>query len=141
MYWCRGHCKAYLYVGKWRKLSWQEVHFRQTLLFICKKKLSLGVLDCHENELWIWFPKEFLMPETALTAAIQQLLCGQQTIFLGFSAFQRGFFSFSQIMWKMSLSKDLSFSSLTKMSDGELDFPNMLMSKSINSKLRAFLHT
>lgn len=89
--------------------------------------------NCHENELLICFPKEFLMPRRPDSRNTMVVVWSTNN-FPGLHCLSKALFHPALIMWKMSLSKvSLLFFSHKDVRWRELEFPNMLIRVSINS--------
>ena len=123
-------------------IKWKEVLFKRRL-FSPLTHLSLSLLflplphsqyNCHENELLICFPKEFLMPRRPDSRNTTVVVWSTNN-FPGLHCLSKALFHPDQIMWKMSLSKVflLLFFSHKDVRWRELEFPNMLIRVSINS--------
>lgn len=89
--------------------------------------------NCHENELLICFPKEFLMPRRPDSRNTMVVVWSTNN-FPGLHCLSKALFHPALIMWKMSLSKvSLLFFSHKDVRWRELEFPNMLIRVSVNS--------
>lgn len=89
--------------------------------------------DCHENELLICFPKEFLMPHRSDSLG-EMVVVWSTNNFPGLHCLSKAFFHPALIMWKMPLSKvPLPFFSHKDVRWRKLEFPNMLICLSVNS--------
>lgn len=89
--------------------------------------------NCHENELLICFPKEFLMPRRPDSRNTMVVVWSTNN-FPGLHCISKALFHQALIMWKMSLSKvSLLFFSHKDVRWRELEFPNMLIRVSVNS--------
>lgn len=89
--------------------------------------------DCHENELLICFPKEFLMPHRSDSLS-EMVVVWSTNNFPGLHCLSKAFFHPALIMWKMPLSKvPLPFFSHKDVRWRKLEFPNMLICLSVNS--------
>lgn len=114
------------------RFQWKK-HLRLT--FVC---LLLGFpfnsqSDCHENELLICFPKEFLMPHRSDSLS-EMVVVWSTNNFPGLHCLSKAFFHAALIMWKMPLSKvPLLFFSHKDVRWRKLEFPNMLICLSVNS--------
>lgn len=129
---------------KTEKCSFQkEVHFNKSLLFFFVfphsslflhfLSLSHSQCNCHENELLICFPKEFLMPRRPDSRNTMVVVWSTNN-FPGLHCLSKALFHPALIMWKMSLSKvSLLLSSHKDVRWRELEFPNMLIRMSVNS--------
>lgn len=105
---------------------------RKSLCFVLPSCLPLHFLsllhsqcNCHENELLICFPKEFLIsrkPDSRNTMVVLR----STNNFPGLHCLSKALFHLALIMWEMSLSKvSLLFFSHKDVRWRELEFPNM----------------
>lgn len=95
--------------------------------------LSHSQCNCHENELLICFPKEFLMPRRPDSRNAMVVVWSTNN-FPGLHCLSKALFHPALIMWKMSLSKvSLLLFSHKDVRWRELEFPNMLIRMSVNS--------
>lgn len=125
-------------VHKWNQ---KEVSFRKKPVFCFSSlilplyflSLSHSQCNCHENELLICFPKEFLMPRRPDSRNTMVVVWSTNN-FPGLHCLSKALFHPALIMWKMSLSKvSLLFFSHKDVRWRELEFPNMLIRVSVNS--------
>lgn len=125
-------------VKKTRKMfQWKSryffLFFLLSSLFLCFLSLSHSQCNCHENELLICFPKEFLMPHRPDSRNTMVVVWSTNN-FPGLHCLSKALFYPALIMWKMSLSKvSLLLSSHKDVRWRELEFPNMLIRMSVNS--------
>lgn len=124
----------------------KEVHFNKSPVFLFFSPsfiflpFSISFLshshsrrNCHENELLICFPKEFLMPRRPDSRNTMVVMWSTNN-FPGLHCLSKALFHPALIMWKMSLSKvSLLLSPHKDVRWRELEFPNMLIRMSVNS--------
>lgn len=87
--------------------------------------------DCHENELLICFPKEFLMPRRPDSRNTMVVVWSTNN-FPGLHCLWKALFHLALIMWKMSLSKGSSAFLLTQRCQME----RVRISKHVNPRER-----
>lgn len=117
----------------WSNLFSKKAYFPHPPLPFCFLSLPHSQCNCHENELLICFPKEFLMPHRPDSRNTMVVVWSTNN-FPGLQWLSKALFHPAQIMWKMLLSKvSLLFFSHKDVRWRELEFPNMLIRMSVNS--------